>query len=89
VLAKGIRYNRPIVATRHDALIDYLGEDYPGFVPANDPDAMRASIVRALSDQRFRASLLERIEVSAQMLRKMGDLEAEILAILTPGDAPE
>jgi glycosyltransferase involved in cell wall biosynthesis len=84
VLVSGIRYKRPVVATRHDSLIDYLGHDYPGFVPAHDAEALRRAIGRALYDQRFRDSLLNRIIASAQMLQEMGDLEQEFLRILVP-----
>jgi glycosyltransferase involved in cell wall biosynthesis len=88
VLVSGIRYNRPIVATRHDSLIDYLGHDYPGFVPAHDVEALRCAITRALSDQLFRESLLNRVNASAHMLKELGDFEEEFLRILVPIDVP-
>jgi glycosyltransferase involved in cell wall biosynthesis len=84
VLSSAIRHRRPVVATRHEALIDYLGDDYPGFVPAHDVDALRSAVVRVVSDHRFRESLLKRIEVSARRLDEMGDLEDEFLRILAP-----
>lgn len=87
VLLSGIRNNRPVVATRHDSLIDYLGPDYPGFVPAHDADALRGAIARALSDQRFRNSLVDRVRASEQMLRAMGDLEHDIFRILAQDGA--
>jgi glycosyltransferase involved in cell wall biosynthesis len=88
VLVSGIRYQRPIVATRHDSLVDYLGDDYPGFVPAHDVGALRHAIARALSDEPFRQSLLNRINVSAQMLENMGELEEDFLRILVASGVP-
>jgi glycosyltransferase involved in cell wall biosynthesis len=88
VLVSGIRYQRPIVATRHDSLVDYLGDDYPGFVPAHDAEALRVAIARALSDEPFRRSLLDRVTASAQMLEKMGEFEEDFLRILVASDVP-
>jgi glycosyltransferase involved in cell wall biosynthesis len=82
VLVSGIRHKRPIIATFHDSLIDYLGHDYPGFVPARDAKALRAAIARALSDEPFKALLLERVDAAARMLREMGGVEDEFLRIL-------
>jgi glycosyltransferase involved in cell wall biosynthesis len=82
VLFRGIRHSRPVVATRHDSLIDYLGDDYPGFVPANDPEALRAAIERGLSDDGFRSSLLERVDATSRWFREQGQVEAEIAEIL-------
>jgi glycosyltransferase involved in cell wall biosynthesis len=86
VLLSGIRHDRPIVATRHHALIDYLGPDYPGFVPAHDPAALRDAIARALSDPSFRRSLRDRVHASGEKLRDMEDLEDDFFRILAPRD---
>jgi glycosyltransferase involved in cell wall biosynthesis len=83
VLFRGIRHNRPVVATRHDSLIDYLGQDYPGFVPAGDPVALRQAIERALHDQEFRGSLVERIEATSRWFGEQERVEVEIVGILT------
>jgi hypothetical protein len=88
VLVSGIRYQRPIIATRHDSLVDYLGDDYPGFVPAHDAEALRVAIARALSDEPFRRSLLDRVSASAQMLEQMGEFEEDFLRILVASDVP-
>jgi glycosyltransferase involved in cell wall biosynthesis len=82
VLFRGIRHERPIVATRHDSLVDYLGADYPGFVPARDPEALRVAIDRGLRDDGFRLALLERVEATARRFREEEQVEAEIVRIL-------
>jgi glycosyltransferase involved in cell wall biosynthesis len=87
VLLSGIRHDRPVIASRHESLIDYLQPDYPGFVPPHDVDALRGAIVRALSDRRFRESLVARVQASAQMLEAMGGLEQDLFRILAPGGA--
>jgi glycosyltransferase involved in cell wall biosynthesis len=89
VLFRGLRNNRPVVATRHESLIEYLGEDYPGFAPGHDPVALRTAIERGLHDDEFRHVLLGRIAATAQSFREREDFETEIVAILTgsqPGD---
>jgi glycosyltransferase involved in cell wall biosynthesis len=83
VLVRGIHHHRPVVATRHDSLIDYLGADYAGFVPANDPEALRVGIERALHDDRFRHALVERVEAVARSFRDQEHVDAEIAGILT------
>jgi glycosyltransferase involved in cell wall biosynthesis len=82
VLFRGIRHERPIVATRHDSLVDYLGDDYPGFVPARDPEALRVAIDRGLRDDGFRLALIERVEATARRFREEEQVEAEIVRIL-------
>jgi glycosyltransferase involved in cell wall biosynthesis len=82
VLFRGLRHHRPVVATRHEALIDYLGDDYPGFVPTHDPVALRTAIEHGLSDQTFRRLLLERVTTRARAFRQQEDFETEILRIL-------
>jgi glycosyltransferase involved in cell wall biosynthesis len=83
VLVRGICHNRPVVATRHDSLIDYLGDDYAGFVPANDTEALRVAIERALHDDRFRHALVERVQAAARSFREQEHVDAEIAGILT------
>ena len=85
VLASGIRYKRPVVATRHDSLLDYLGSDYPGFVPPHDVTALRTAIDRTLSDPQFRDLLVRRIAKSKDMLEEMGDIEDDFVRILARG----
>jgi glycosyltransferase involved in cell wall biosynthesis len=82
VFFRGIRYEKPVVATRHDSLIEYLGADYAGFVPADDPTAMRDAIERALRDDAYRSGLLERIKSTAQRFRDGEHVEAEIVRIV-------
>jgi glycosyltransferase involved in cell wall biosynthesis len=82
VLFRGLRHNRPVVATRHESLTDYLGESYPGFVPADDPIALKTAIERGLGDEGFRHLLLERITATARSFREREDFETEIAAIL-------
>lgn len=83
VLFRGIRHARPVVATRHNSLIDYLGDDYPGFVPPRDPAALAAAIEQGLHDEGFRASMLERVQSAARWFREHEQVEAEIARILT------
>jgi glycosyltransferase involved in cell wall biosynthesis len=90
VLVTGIRCNRPVIATRHDSLVDYLGHDYPGFVSPHDADALRAAVDRALYDGGFRQLLVDRIAKASETLEAMSDLEEDFLRILArPKDASD
>lgn len=82
VLFRGIRHTRPVVATRHDSLVDYLGSDYPGFVPPRNPQAMRAAIERALHDDEFRGSLVEHMKTKSRSLFEREHVETEIMEIV-------
>lgn len=82
VLHRGMRYLRPVVATRHDSLIAHLGEDYAGFVPARDPEALRRAIARAMGDESFRRALIDQISQRRDLLRRRGDVAQEILGIV-------
>jgi glycosyltransferase involved in cell wall biosynthesis len=83
VLFRGIHHGRPVIATRHEALVDYLGDDYPGFVPAADPIALCDAIERAITDGPYRAALVERIEATGRWLARQEGVETEIAAIVT------
>jgi glycosyltransferase involved in cell wall biosynthesis len=83
VLFRGIHHGRPVIATRHDALVDYLGDDYPGFVPAADPLALCDAIERALNDAVYRAALVDRVELAGRWLAQQEGVETEIAAIVT------
>jgi glycosyltransferase involved in cell wall biosynthesis len=85
VLFRGIQHGRPFVGTRHDGLIDYLGESYPGFVPAEDPAALRTAISRAMSEESFRHGLMQEIFARRAFLRQQRECVSEVLAILQEG----
>jgi glycosyltransferase involved in cell wall biosynthesis len=82
VLFRGIRHVRPVVATRHDSLVEYLGHDYPGFVPASDSEALRHAIDRGLHDDAFRRTLIEGVRAASERLRQQEHVEVEIASIL-------
>lgn len=78
VLLRVLRNRKPLVATRHEAIEAYLGSDYPGFVPHDDVDAMRATLQRAITDDAFRQLLGEAIEQAEHRLAKSGSPGEEI-----------
>jgi hypothetical protein len=71
VLLRVLRNAKPLIATRHESIENYLGEDYPGFVPAANINEMRSMIRRALNDQRFRSELAQRVSKAADLLGSM------------------
>ncbi len=82
VLLRGIQHGRPFVGTRHDALVDYLGEAYAGFVPPEDPAALRRTISRAMTDDSFRRTLTEEVSIRHEFLSQQRGCVSEVLAIL-------
>lgn len=83
VLMRGMRYLRPVVATRHTALVDYLGEDYPGFVAPEDAQALRDVIDRGMAHDGFRQTLIDRISSCRQRLIDLGDMADQISEIVS------
>ncbi|TFW21154.1 glycosyltransferase family 1 protein [Massilia arenosa] len=78
VLLRVLRNGKPLVATRHESIEEYLGRDYPGFVDHDDVAAMRATLQRALSDDSFRATLADTIRKAGQRLEQRGSPGQEI-----------
>lgn len=82
VLHRGMRYSRPIVVTRHDGVMEHLGENYSGYVPCEDPDALRAAIGRVMTDESFRLTLEEEVAARREFIRENTNPARDILAIL-------
>lgn len=78
VLLRVLRNGKPLVATRHESIEEYLGADYPGFVPHNDVTALRAALASALQQPALRAALSERIREAGRKLGQRGEPGAEI-----------
>ena len=66
------------MATRHEAIEAYLGEDYPGFVPHDDVQAMRQALAHALEQPARRAELAQCVRLAAGKLEGRGEPGAEI-----------
>ena len=82
VLWRGVRHRRPLIATYHDSLVGYLGEDYPGFVAPGDPAELRAAIERVMTDAEFRTTLIACIDALAHEFGAQEHVESEIAGIL-------
>jgi len=78
VLLRVLRNGKPLVATRHESIEEYLGADYPGFVPHNDVVAMRSALACALEQPALRADLSARIRKAGEKLGQRGAPGAEI-----------
>ena len=78
VLLRVLRNRKPLVATWHEAIEAYLGSDYPGFVPHDDVEAMRATLERAVEDATFRKALSDAIVQAESRLAKVGSPGEEI-----------
>ncbi|HEY0586365.1 MAG TPA: glycosyltransferase [Pseudoduganella sp.] len=78
VLLRVLRHGKPLVATRHEAIEAYLGEDYPGFVPHDDVQAMHQALARVLEQPARREELAQRVRQAAGRLEERGEPGAEI-----------
>lgn len=78
VLLRVLRNGKPLVATRHESIEEYLGPDYPGFVDHDDVAAMRDTLRRALEDDAFRAGLAATIRQAGERLERRGSPGQEI-----------
>lgn len=82
VLLRVLRNGKPLITSRHESIMDYLGEDYPGFVPPGDVDALANAIRRALDDDSFRQQLTLAIHAAKERLADRGAPGEEIFAFL-------
>ena len=78
VLLRVLRNGKPLVATRHESIEEYLGAGYPGFVEHDDVAAMRDTLRRALDDDAFRAGLAATIRQAGARLEQRGSPGQEI-----------
>jgi putative glycosyltransferase (TIGR04348 family) len=53
VVSEAVVAGLPVVASRIPGSVGLLGEDYPGFYPVEDTDALRALLLRAETDAAF------------------------------------
>lgn len=73
VISEAIMADLPVIASRIHGSIGLLGEDYPGFYPVADTDALRSLLLQAENDPTFLAWLQE----SCRALRPLFTLERE------------
>ncbi len=67
VISEAVVAGLPVVASRIPGSIGLLGEDYPGFYPVADTQALRALLLRAESDPAF----YHRLEVDCAARRDL------------------
>lgn len=83
VLLRVLRNEKPLIITRQQAVEEYLGSDYPGYVPANDPEALEESIKRAYEDNAYRQLLAAAIARRNQKMSALGAPHEEFHRYLT------
>ena len=66
----------PVVASHISGLVGTLGEEYPGYFPVGDEQALVEQLLRAERDRRFYADLQARCTAAAQLLTPDRELEA-------------
>jgi len=58
----------PVIASRISGLIGTLGDDYPGYFPAEDTQALAEQLRRAETDHAFLSELREHCGQAAKLL---------------------
>ena len=58
-ISEALAADVPVLCSRVDGLVGMLGEDYPGYFPVGDTEALAALLLRAETDPAFYASLVE------------------------------
>jgi putative glycosyltransferase (TIGR04348 family) len=76
----------PVIASRIPGSIGLLGEDYPGFYPFGQTDALRELLLRAESDAPFYSGLRRRVALIAPLFRPQREVAAwgKLLAEVAP-----
>jgi glycosyltransferase involved in cell wall biosynthesis len=82
VLLRVFRNGKPLIMTRHVSVVDYVGDDYPGFVPLDDEVAMKAAISRALHDEAYRNRLAAEVRSAQARLERKGNSGQEVMQFL-------
>jgi glycosyltransferase involved in cell wall biosynthesis len=82
VLLRVFRNGKPLIMTRHQAVVDYVGDDYPGFVPLDDVEGLRTAISRALEDDVYRQRLAAEVRAAQHRLEQRGNSGHEVMQFL-------
>lgn len=76
VIVEAITAGTPVIASRISGNVGMLGEDYPGFFPPRDAQALADRLVRALEDPRYLAALERSCTARRALLRPQAEAAA-------------
>jgi len=76
VVSEAIAAGVPVLSTRIDGSVGILGEDYPGYFPVGDAQALADLLRNAETDPEFYADLRQRIEGLAPLVDPAREREA-------------
>jgi glycosyltransferase involved in cell wall biosynthesis len=82
VLLRVFRNGKPLIVSRHSAVLDYFGDEYAGFVPLDDEAAMRTAISRAIHDNGYRSKLTAEVRKAQVRLDQKGNAGQEVIQFL-------
>jgi glycosyltransferase involved in cell wall biosynthesis len=88
IVQEALRAGAPIVASRVGGIPDLTGADAAVLVPAGDPDALAAGILRVLDDPALAGRLAEAARARAASLPTPEDAVAAVLALYARLQAP-
>lgn len=73
VISEAVVEGTPVIASRIPGSVGLLGENYPGYFPVGDTDALARLLVRAESDSAFYRRLQSHTERLAPLFRPAGE----------------
>ncbi len=76
VVSEAIAAGVPVVSTRIDGSVGILGEDYPGYFPVSDAQALADLLRRAETDSEFYADLRQHVERLVSLVDPAREREA-------------
>jgi putative glycosyltransferase (TIGR04348 family) len=87
VVSEAVMAGLPVVASRIAGSVGLLGEDYPGYYPVGDTQALREVLLRAEADPAYLARLAAACEAHRARFEPQRERQAwrELLAELGPG----
>lgn len=85
VLLQALKYHKPVIVTRHPAIIDTLGDDYLGYVEPGDLEGLRTAVDRALHDPEFDRALRAASIEGRAVVDAWPPMADEIVSIIETG----
>lgn len=82
VLLTALRFEKPLIVTKYPAIIDMLGEEFAGYVPAGDVEAMRTLIRACVNDPAVEAELTAASVAARERIDTWPPMPDEMVAMI-------
>ncbi len=82
VVSEAVMADTPVISTRVDGVVGLLGEDYPGFFPVGEEEALAALLWRCESDLGFFDKLVQAARAMQARFHPEAEADALVRAVL-------